>query len=65
MYNSILHDIKQKLFETMTNPKHKEIESIAYTIKKYVELKRDLYVSPDSEMDELTDEIDELYKIKK
>lgn len=65
MYNPFIHDIKQKLFETMTNPKYKEIESIAYTIKRYVELKRDLYVSPDSEMDELTDEIDELYKIKK
>jgi hypothetical protein len=59
MYNPFIHDIKKKLFETMTNPKHKEIESIAYTIKKYIEFKRDLYVSPDSEMDELTDEIDD------
>lgn len=63
MYNSILRDITQKLLEKINRPIFKEIDSVSYE-KKHTTIRTEMNSVINSEMDELTDVIDDLYKIK-
>lgn len=63
MYNSILRDITQKFLEKINRPIFKEIDSVSYE-KKHTTIRTEMNSVINSEMDELTDVIDDLYKIK-
>jgi len=63
MDKSIFHEIAKNLLEKINRPIFKDIESVSYE-KKYTTIRPEMNSVINSEMDELTDVIDDLYKIK-
>lgn len=64
MDKSIFHEIAKNLLEKINRPIFKEIESVSYE-KKYTTIRPEMNSVINWELDELTDVIDDLYKIKK
>lgn len=63
MVKSIFHEIAKNLLEKINRPIFKEFESVSYE-KKYTTIRPEMNSAINSEIDELTDVIDDLYKIK-
>lgn len=64
MVKSIFHEIAMNLLEKINRPIFKEFESVSYE-KKYTTIRPEMNSVINWELDELTDVIDDLYKIKK
>ena len=64
MVKSIFHEIAKNLLEKINKPIFKDIESVSYE-KEYTRIRPEMNSVINWELDELTDVIDDLYKIKK